>query len=69
MNPTTVTLALVQSDVYALLKELEALRLVRIVEPRPVKPSDFAGILSREMGDALSEYVSKSREEWERDIQ
>lgn len=32
------------------------------------KPSDFFGTLSREVGEKMHEYATKSRNEWERDF-
>lgn len=52
------------SKKYANLRELE--------EPHTpttkMKPSDYVGCISKELGDEMQDYVTKSRNEWERDF-
>lgn len=33
-----------------------------------MKPSDFIGTMSKELGEEMQAYIKKSREEWERDF-
>lgn len=49
--------------------ELIYYTLEEVLETKPVdstkmKPSDFAGTISKELGEEMQEYVRKSRAEW-----
>jgi hypothetical protein len=70
----TLTIELKKDKSMALLEDLEALDIIKIIRKKtPPKPpgklSDmFAGSISAEEADRFNEYVRKSRDEWERDI-
>ncbi len=70
----TITVEIINRKALSLLKDLEDLNLIRIQnhkEPLPVKEKlsqRFAGKLSVQTGNELEEHVSKSRNEWERNI-
>lgn len=70
----TVTIELKKAKSMALLEDLEALDIIKIIRKKtPPKPpgklSDmFRGSISAEEADKFNEYVKKSRDEWERDI-
>ncbi len=68
----TVTIDIINDKALNLLKELEALNLIRLlykeegVASSSKKPSDFKGIISPELADQLQEQVRQSRNQWER---
>lgn len=70
----TVTIELKKAKSMALLEDLEALDIIKIIRKKtPPKPPEklsdmFAGSISPEEADKLNEYIKKSRDEWERDI-
>ena len=70
----TVTIELKKDKSMALLEDLEALDIIKIIRKKtPPKPpgklSDmFRGSISTEEADKFNEYVKKSRDEWERGI-
>ncbi len=68
----TLTIELTSPLAYSRIKELEQLHILRVVkkiEKKKVPLSKkFAGILSKETGEKMQKYISKSRKEWERDI-
>jgi len=70
----TVMIELKKAKSMALLEDLEALDIIKIIRKEiPPKPpgklSDmFAGSLTTQEADDFNEYVRKSRDEWERDI-
>ncbi|MCU0470102.1 MAG: hypothetical protein MUF58_16030 [Arcicella sp.] len=69
----TLTIELKKAKGMALLEDLEALDIIKIIRkktpPPPGKLSDmFRGSISAEEADRFNEYVKKSRDEWERDI-
>ena len=70
----TVTIELKKAKSMALLEDLEALDIIKIIRKKtPPKPprklSDmFRGSISAQEADKFNEYVKKSRDEWERDI-
>ena len=70
----TLTIELKKAKGMALLEDLEALDIIKIIRKKtPPKPpgklSDmFAGSISGEEADRFNEYVKRSRDEWERDI-
>ncbi len=70
----TLTIELKKEKSMALLENLEALDIIKIIRKKtPPKPpgklSDmFRGSITAEEADKFNEYVKKSRNEWERDI-
>jgi hypothetical protein len=68
----TILVEIKDSKVYNLLKDLDELNLIRIKEctSKGKKRSDkYAGKLTKEVASELQNYVSESRDEWEkRDI-
>ena len=68
----TVTVLLLNKKALNLLKQLEELNLIKLLEENAdpdQKLSDrFAGKLSDDTAEKLHKYVKQSREEWERDI-
>jgi hypothetical protein len=41
---------------------------LKTLEKPKVKPSDFFGTLSKKEGEKMQEYITQSRNEWERTI-
>lgn len=70
----TLTIELKKAKGMALLEDLEALDIIKIIRKKtPPKPpgklSDmFRGSITAEEADKFNEYVKKSRNEWERNI-
>ena len=70
----TLTIELKQAKSMALLEDLEALDIIKIIRKKtPPKPpgklSDmFAGSISIEEDEALKKHSQQIRDEWERDI-
>jgi hypothetical protein len=70
----TVTIELKKDKSMALLEDLEALDIIKIIRKKtPPKPpgklSDmFRGSISIEEGEALKKHSQQIRDEWERDI-
>ena len=70
----TVTIELKKDKSMALLEDLEALDIIKIIRKKtPLKPpgklSDmFRGSISIEEGEALKRNSQQIRDEWERDI-
>jgi hypothetical protein len=72
-NMETVTVQLLNQKALKLLKQLEELNLIKIMEDSNLKPTQklsdlFAGKLSDEAAAALHQHVKQTRAEWERDI-
>ena len=63
-----ISIELLNDNALSLLKELEALNLLRLVKtievPKPPKRK-WSGSLSAETADKMLVYVEKSRQEWE----
>jgi hypothetical protein len=71
----TITIDILNERAINLLRELEALNLIKILK-REVKPplkenstvkkkaSDYKGIIPSEVGEKMQEHVKQSREEW-----
>jgi len=63
-----ISIELLNDNALSLLKELEALNVLRLVKteesPKPPKRK-WSGSLSDETADKMLAYVEKSREEWE----
>ncbi len=63
-----ISIELLNDNALSLLKELEALNVLRLVKteetPKPQK-RDWVGGLSDETADKMLAYVEKSRQEWE----
>ena len=51
-----------------LLYQVDEPKLTKKVIPTKLKPSDFAGTLSKDDATALLNYVTQSRNEWDRGI-
>jgi hypothetical protein len=68
----TLTIQLLNHKAFKLLKELEELHLIKMLENKNSsnsKLSDrFEGKLSDEAADALRNHVKQVREEWDRNI-
>ena len=70
----TVTIELKKDKNMALLEDLEALDIIKIIRKKtPPKPPSklsnmFAGSISAKEADRFNEYVKKSRDEWKQDI-
>ncbi len=68
----TVTIELLNEKAYGLLKDLEDLHLIRLVEndhKSNASLSDrFEGKLSNEAADAMRKHVEQVRQEWDRGI-
>ena len=64
----TVTVQLKHAHVRKLLKELEDMDIIKIIEPSKNKetqrPSQVRGFLSKEQANALLSHIAKSRNEW-----
>ena len=70
----TVTIDILNDGAINLLKELEALKLIKFNE-EPSNPdillkkaSDYKGIISPELADQLQEHVRQSRNQWQQRI-
>jgi len=69
----TVTVDILNDKVISLLRELEALHLIRLSDATSQpsheksghkKASDYKGIISSELNEKMQEYIRQSREEW-----
>lgn len=67
---TTLLIEPLSEKAYELLRQLEELHILRVVQEAYPSPSaaDFGGKLSKEAGDSLSEHAQQTRDEWERSI-
>lgn len=70
----TVTVEIKNEKALALLRNLESLQLLRILEDSPSKTKTkqklserFAGSISKERAEELQKELTKMRNEWERD--
>jgi hypothetical protein len=68
-----VTIELLNEQTLSLIRQLEQLKLLRLVTPpEPKTPTKtkrrWVGVLSKETGRKMLEYTQQSRDEWERDI-
>ncbi len=68
----TLLIQLTNHKALGLLHEMEALDLIKVLEENVFEEKKFfekyAGKLPSEVADELQEYVSKSRNEWDRNI-
>lgn len=68
-----ITINLLDPQTLALLRQLEAMKLLEIVEPRPpakqnVDARNWVGVIKPERHTIADEYFTNIRDEWERDI-
>lgn len=65
----TVTVELKHVNAKKLLKDLEEMEIIRLIEPaannKEDAPSRLRGFLSKDKADALLSHISKTRNEWE----
>ena len=65
----TVTVELKHAGAKKLLKELEKMEIIRVIEPdadnKQVSPSQLRGFLSKEKAEALLSHITETRNEWE----
>ncbi len=70
----TVTIDILNEKVMSLLKELEALNLIKMLNAKSETPtdkkkaSDYKGIIPPEVSDKMQEHIRQSREEWQHRI-
>lgn len=69
----TVTVEIKNEKALALLRNLESLKLLRLVDEDNPKPKQnlsdkYAGKLSKDVAEELQNHIEKGRDEWERDI-
>jgi len=68
----TVLIELKHEKAHALLQDLEAMNIIRVVRPaQPITEglaARFAGSIPADEADRLDEYIKQSRDEWERPI-
>ncbi|MFY8036181.1 MAG: hypothetical protein ACOVMQ_03380 [Cyclobacteriaceae bacterium] len=68
----TVTIELLNEKAYGLLKDLEDLHLIRLVEndhkSNTSLSDQFEGKLSNEAADSMRKHVEQVRQEWDRGI-
>jgi len=66
----TVLIQINNSKAYKLLEDLEDLQIIKVLEksiiPQQRLSDKYAGKLPSEVADELQEYVTKSRDEWNR---
>ena len=70
IRPTSKEISIQVPEIF-IGKEVKIILFVEQEEDQqiiPRKMSDFKGILTKDEGAQLQEYVKHSREEWERDI-
>jgi hypothetical protein len=67
----TISIDILNEKAINLLKELEALKLIKMngtdsVQQTSIKKkaSDYKGIISSKMADEMNDYIRQSREEW-----
>lgn len=58
----------VGKQIHVLIYKDEEVKNATTVSTPKKKPSDFFGTMTREEGEKMKEYVTKSRQEWERNI-
>ncbi len=73
----TLTIDILNEKVISLLRELEALNLIKVLNtksslkdrpPGRKKASDYKGIIPDELGEKMQEHIRQSREEWQHRI-
>lgn len=74
----TITIDILNEKAMNLLRELEALNLIRMLtkegegsrkaEPARKKGSDYKGILPADVAEKMQEHVKQAREEWKNRI-
>ncbi len=72
----TLTIDVLNDKVITLLKELETLKLIKIINTKTVnnrlparkKVSDYKGIIPDDLGKKMQEYIWQSRDEWQHRI-
>jgi Mg/Co/Ni transporter MgtE len=67
----TITIELKHANAKKLLKELEEMDIIKVVEQSikndsQIKPSKLRGFLSKEKATALLTHVDETRKEWEK---
>ena len=69
---TTIEIQVTNDKALRLLKDLEALQLLRIVKHRKKKTAklseQLAGALPSEVAEEMQKYITECRNEWNRDI-
>lgn len=64
----TLVVELTHKNALKLLRDLEALNIIRLREskeaPKKKLSEKYKGILSKEVGEDLINYISQSRKEW-----
>jgi hypothetical protein len=68
----SITIDILNERALNLLRELEALNLIKLPAPASSKstvsgrrkPSDYKGIISAELAEKMQKHVRQSREEW-----
>ncbi len=69
---TTIEIQVTNNKTLKLLKDLEELHLLRIIRKRKSKSlklsEQLSGSISLSVAEEMQKYVTKSREEWDRDI-
>ncbi len=69
---TTIEIQVTNSKTLKLLKDLEALQLLRIVRHRKKKSTKLSekvsGALPAEVAEEMQQYLTNCRNEWNRDI-
>ena len=71
MGVINVRLEVLNEETMAILEQLERLNLIRLVEQyrtRQIKKNNWIGVISKETGEKMLNYVENSRNEWERNI-
>jgi hypothetical protein len=66
-----ITVELLNDQALALLKQLEKLKIIRLVKskkPIETPKRQWAGSLSKETAEMMLQHVEESRSEWERNI-
>ena len=66
-----IKVEVLNAEVLRLLKELESLRLIRLLpedENKDAHTSGWIGSLSKETAENMLDYVEESRSEWNRDF-
>jgi hypothetical protein len=66
-----VKLEVLNEETMAILEQLERLNLIRLVEQHRTRQrtkKNWIGVISKETGEKMLNYVENSRKEWERNI-
>lgn len=68
---TMISINLLDPQTLALLRQLESMRLLEIIEPRPpvkkINAEDLFGSWSDESVEKFDNYLEETRKEWQRD--